>query len=531
MNNMASMILTIITLILTAGLIGYGIFRLRKVIKSPTPLATNYALEAKKLGFLAIASSVSTLLIFVFLAMWQKYRMNSGDWAQLIIGSLILGGALPAFIYSFFLHYYGKEIPKKVDKYLFINIFVTIGLTALGLLLTTNGVADALKELNAYPLVNGISFQSGFTRPNGVKPNLAWYALCILSGAILVYIICDHRFYVEYGKHGILESTFFVAFPAGIIGARVGYVIGEWNHIPKGGGMSFAQRVAAGEWWSPFAIWEGGLTIISGALIGIVVGVAWFLWRNKKYSIWLAVDVIVPCILVAQAVGRWGNFFNAEVHGVQTLASHYWFLPKIVLNNMVYSESAGFANAGYIYVPLFYIEFLSNLTGYFLIRFLVGKGLRKYIELGDLAFLYLVWYGMTRVVMEPLRDTAYNMGSDGYWSWLWSIIFVLVGTLLILGNHLVRYLIRKKKGQLAQYKNFSNVFTLITGGLLLVTSITLSVVGILGMSNNKQNMQLQFDGYNNGLIILIVGLSALMIFGCAVLYFIEGNKTRKHEKV
>ena len=528
---MVALVLLILAAVLAIGILGFGIYKMVKVIKSNTPLATNYHLEVKKLLFLAAATSVATLLAFVFLVKYQGYKLGGGEWVELVFGSLMFGFGLPGFVYAFFTHYYAKEIPEKLNKILFYSIFGTIAFIMIGLLLLTNGIADHIP----YPLVNGINFKHGFVNPLSeefvdgewvrIKPNLAWYALCILSGAILVYVICDHRFYVEYGKHGILESTFFVAFPAGIIGARIGYVIGEWNNTTNG--PSFAQRVADGQWWSPLAIWEGGLTVISGALIGIVVGVAWFLWRNKKYSIWLAVDIIVPCILVAQAVGRWGNFFNAEVHGQLTPASSWWFLPKIVLLNAGYSESVGQAPAGYIFMPLFYIEFLSNLAGYFILRFAFGKGLRKYLELGDLAFGYIVWYGLTRVIMEPLRDSNYNMGQDGYYSWLWSIVFVLAGTALIFINHLVRYVLNQRNEQ-KQFKNINNLFTLIVSGVLLGTSLAMIIFGSYSMANGTQHNMIQFDQFNNGLIILVVGLSLLMIFGCAALYLAQGIKKNKY---
>ena len=360
----------------------------------------------------------------------------------------------------------------------------------------------------------------------GYKPNIAWYAICILSGAVLVYFICDHRFYVEYGKHGILESLFFVAFPAGIVGARIGYVIGEWDH----GG--FATRVANGEWWSIFAIWEGGLTIISGALIGIVAGVAWFLWRNKQYSIWLAMDVIIPCILVAQAIGRWGNFFNCEVHGNLVNASDWWFLPKIVLNNAQFSESAGYANGALmtnptmIYAPLFYIEFLSNLSGYFIIRFAIGKGLRKYIELGDLAASYIIWYGMTRVIMEPMRYTAYNMGNDGYWSWMWSIIFVLAGSFAIALNHVVRHIIRIKKKE-PLIANVNKPFSIGVACVFAIAGLALVIVGSIFMLKNQQSNFLGFNEYNNGFILLTVGLSFILMLVCSIIYLLQGHKKNK----
>ena len=502
---MVFMILMIVSFVLGVVAFSFGIYKMIETIKSPTPLATNYRNTLWIYGFYSIGTTILVSLGFVFLAIWQQYHLNVGQWFELIIGSTLFAAGVSTLIYLFFTHYYAKEIPAKLNKVLYYLLFGSAALILVGVILLTTSISGDI----TYPLVNGISFTKGFVTPaSDVKPNIAWYAICILTGAILVYVICDHRFYVEYGKHGILESTFFVAFPAGIIGARIGYVIGEWH--------TFVGQ----PWWKIFAIWEGGLTIVSGALVGIIVGVLWFIWRNKKYSIWLAVDIIVPTILVAQAIGRWGNFFNCEVHGYQVLKENWWFLPKIIANNAAYSESNGFAPTGYIYMPLFYIEFLSNLTGYFLMRFAIGKGLRKYLELGDLAFGYLVWYGMTRVIMEPLRDPTYNMGQDGYWSWLWSIGFVLIGAAAIFFNHLIRYLINRKK---TQFKNVNKLFASIVSGVLFAGSAVLIALGALNMANGTQNTSsLMFNQFNNGLITLVVGLFLLFIFGCAVIYLSQG---------
>ncbi len=285
--------------------------------------------------------------------------------------------------------------------------------------------------------------------------------------------------------------------------------------------------MANGEWWSPLAIWEGGLTIITGALVGIIVGVLWFIWRNKKYSIWLAVDIIVPTILIAQAIGRWGNFFNAEVHGFEVAASSWrWFLPKMVLNNMAFSEKLGPAAAGNIYLPLFYIEFLSNLAGYFFIRFALGKGLRKYLQLGDLAFSYIVWYGLTRVIMEPLRSHAYNMGTDNFYSWIWAMVFVVAGCFAIFMNHFIRYLLNRKK---ESFKNQSLLGSSITSFVLLAVSIVFIVLGAIYMGGERTNTMM-FDNFNTGLLLLIIGLGVLSIFGCGIIYLIQGL-SKKHETV
>ena len=517
-----NLVLMIIFIIALVGIFGYSIYRAVQIVKHPQPKLINYPSEIKTLCYLLIGTGIASVLLFLFMSLYNSFPYNAGEWVELIIGSLLFGIAFPCGVLSFILHYYAKEVPEKLKKGLFYSILGSALLTTIGLWLLTNSFADYL----VYPLVNGISFEHGLVTPNsGNNPNIAFYALCILSGAILVYFICDHRYYKEYGKHGILESLFFVAFPAGVIGARIGYVIGEWNH----GDNSFAYRVTHGEWWAPFAIWEGGLTVISGALIGIIAGIIFFITVNKKYSIWMAVDIIVPTILVAQALGRWGNFFNCEVHGLQSDASNWWFLPKIVLNNATYSSTSGFADPGKIYVPLFYIESVANLVGYFTIRFAIGKGLRKYIELGDLALLYITWYGMTRVIMEPLRDTAYNMGNDGYWSWIWSFVFVAGSVLLIAINHIVRFIIRTKKGTEITLKD-SLRNGIIAASAFLFSGVIFLVFAIILMVKGTPSETIQFNDFNNGLILLIIGVSLIMLIAICVPYIVNGLKS-KNQKV
>lgn len=513
------LVLMIIFIVAFVGLFGYSLYKVVQIVKHPQPKVINYPQEIKTICYFVAAMGLASVLLFLFMCLNNSFPLKVGEWVELIAGSLLFGIALPGGVISFIFHYYAKELTEKLKKGLFYSILVSAFLLIAGLWLLTNSFADYL----TYPLVNGLSFEHGFVTPDsGYSPNLAFYAICILSGAIIVYFVCDHRYYKEYGKHGILESLLFVAFPAGVIGARIGYVIGEWNH----GANSFAYRVSHGEWWAPFAIWEGGLTVISGALIGIIVGIGWFLWRNKKYSIWLAVDVIVPAILIAQACGRWGNFFNCEVHGLQSDMSSWWFLPKIVLNNARYSSTNGWAEAGKIFVPLFYIESISNLVGYFTIRFLIGKGLRKYIELGDLALLYISWYGLTRVIMEPLRDTAYNMGNDGYWSWIWSFVFVIGSVLLIVINHLVRFIIRTKKGTEIILKNSLRNGVIATA-LFFVSGAVFMLFATILMVKGTPSETIQFNDFNNGLILLVIGLSLLMLCFCSLPYIIDGIKAKR----
>ena len=439
--------------------------------------------------------SISLTGMFCFIYLWNKITPNTREILSTIFGGLFFGLFASTSLFTFMLHYYAKGdnkgINQTADKWMFRTLAVSFPVMFVFLFLLTDGFANYL----TYPLVNGINFTHGFVRPtSNESPNLAFYALCIISGAIYVYLLCDHKFYLEYGKHGIIESTFFVAFPAGIIGARIFYVIGNWN-------VEFANQ----EFWHVFAFWEGGLTILGGAITGIVVGVAWFMWRNKGYNIFLAIDIIVPTILIAQGVGRWGNFFNCEVHGIEMAVKYWDWLPDVIVKNMQYSSTEGWASSGNIFVPLFLIEGIVNFLGYFVLAHLFGVKLRKYTQLGDLAFGYVAWYGMTRVLMEPLRDTSFNMGSNGYWSWIWSLIFVIAGFLMIAVNHFVRFLLTKKaldkeakKDKIAQTICVS------------VIGIALLVAGIILMNASNFVATLSFNKFNIGVILLALGVSALL---------------------
>ena len=374
---------------------------------------------------------------------------------------------------------------------------------------------------------NGISFTEGLVYPNtSARPNIAFYAICILSGAVFVYFLCDHKLYLEYGKHGIIDTTFILAFPAGILGARIAYVIGNWklDH--------FDYRVTHGEWWSIFAIWEGGLTILGGAIAGIIVGVFVYIKTNKgkNRSIFRAIDIIVPTILIAQAIGRWGNFFNCEVHGGLVPEEYWGWLPRIVFNNAHYSSAVGngWAKNGYLYAPLFFIEFLVNLFGYFVLAHLFGIKLKKITAPGDLAFGYVIWYGFTRVFMEPLRDSAFNMGEDGYWSWFWSLIFVAAGTLLIAINHIVRYYLNSKKGE----SSFSIKSNNIAISVLSPFAVGLMVSGIISMCMNQGGLSIALNGFNIGVICLVTGVSVLFLDAVAIYELVmklKHQNTEPHE--
>ena len=503
------MILSIIFLVLFAGFVGVNIYYLRRLVKSAMIEVDFKSFFLKNALF--VGGAVISFLVASFgFYQWLNASPDAIHIVQLVIGEILFIGGLLVAINCFTVHYYGKNIPEKLDKWLFRIQIIAFVVSTVCLFVYTNGLAPYL----TYPLVNGISFTEGFVTPKTGSPNIAFYALCIISGAVIVYFLCDHIFYKEYGKHGLLESTFYVSFPAGIIGARIWYVVGEWS-------TSFAGQ----PFWKVFAIWEGGLTILGGAIMGIVVGVLFFIWRNKNLSIWFAVDAIVPTILIAQAVGRWGNFFNCEVHGLLVDDKLFRWLPEIIFNNAKYSSTSGWAPDGQLYVPLFFIECLTNLFGYFLIAHVFGKLLGKYHEPGDLCFGYVIWYGLTRVLMEPLRSSDYQMGENGYWSWVWSMIFVFAGTLLIVANHIVRLIIKKKKN-VYKVKPYDTKLGIISTIAILVVGGALVAVSAYLMSSNKFVEVVALNKFNVGIILLVLGASVLVTLGISLPILFESFKNQ-----
>ena len=180
------------------------------------------------------------------------------------------------------------------------------------------------------------------------------------------------------------------------------------------------------------------------------------------------------------------------------------------------------------YVPLFFIEGVINLFGFFLLAHVFGKALRKYVEFGDVGFGYIIWYGATRVVLEPLRSADYQMGEKGYWSWVWSMIFVLVGTALIVGNHIVRYILRKKDGTF-KVKPYDKKLGIISTLIIVVASITLIVFGSSLMSKSSFEAVVAYNSFNEGVMLLVLGASIFLCLGISVPILFESLKGEQHE--
>jgi prolipoprotein diacylglyceryl transferase len=187
---------------------------------------------------------------------------------------------------------------------------------------------------------------------------------------------------------------------AGIVGARLYHVVTSWDEVPD-------------EWWGPFAVWQGGLGVWGGVLFGVLAG-AWIVRRSGQ-SVRLFMDAAAPGILLAQGIGRWGNWFNQELFGKPT--------------NLPWGLEIDPAHrpAGYFdhdtFQPTFLYEFLYDVTGV-VILLIVDRMFR--IRRPGLFALYVAYYCFGRFFEELLRiDPAHEFLGLRLNAWVSAVLFVL----------------------------------------------------------------------------------------------------------
>lgn len=209
--------------------------------------------------------------------------------------------------------------------------------------------------------------------------NISYYALCILFGAFAAYFLIRREWKYKEFKLEDLNDGFFNTLLIGIIGARIWYVL---FNLP----MYLANPIKM------FAIWEGGLAIHGGIIAGVLYGMYFF--KKRGYNFLDVADTVMPYILIAQAFGRWGNFFNHEAYGSQVTRGYLegLHLPQFIIDNM-------HINGAY-YHPTFLYESIYCLVAFVIIRLIV-----RYIPLkmGQSALLYVILYSVGRFFIEGLR--------------------------------------------------------------------------------------------------------------------------------
>lgn len=237
--------------------------------------------------------------------------------------------------------------------------------------------------------------------------SITWYAFLIVTGAIIAFELSVRNLKKMGYSKALAEDLFYGALPAGIIGARLWYVAFEWPQ--------YARNLI-----SIFYLWEGGLGIYGGVFAGMLYG--YYFTKKHKLSYLRWADAIVPNILVAQAIGRWGNFMNQEAYGRIVSEAYYRLYPAFIKTRM-------FIEGSYR-EPTFLYESSLNILGFLLITLVYKKyAVRKR---GDLMFAYFGWYGVVRFFVEGLRsDSLYFLGLRV--SQLTSIILIGIAIAGLLG--------------------------------------------------------------------------------------------------
>lgn len=209
-----------------------------------------------------------------------------------------------------------------------------------------------------------------------------FYAIFILLGIVGAIFIADRRLVKRGATSGVAVDIALWTVPLGIIGARIFHVLTHPSDYFYAG----ADLLAV------FYIWEGGIAIYGG-LIGGAIG-AWLGSRFSAIRFWSFADAVAPGLLLAQAIGRWGNYFNQELYGTPTELP--WGLEIDSFNS---AYPTGLPD-GVLFHPTFLYESIWSLIGVALL--LIAD--RKFeLRWGKLFAIYLIYYSLGRIWVESLR--------------------------------------------------------------------------------------------------------------------------------
>lgn len=277
----------------------------------------------------------------------------------------------------------------------------------------------------------------------------AYYSVMIMTGLVIAILLGIR----EGNKLGIITNDIIdgviIVVPLSIVGTRLWYVAFEWDQYKND-----LLRI--------FAINEGGLAIHGGFITAFVS--VYFFTKYKKISMFSAFDIMVPGFLIAQAFGRWGNFFNQEAHGgliggvengfIKTFANRFsyvqdalinqpfWDLQRAFLENKLHLPDfitnqmflEGPDGLGY-YHPTFLYESIWNVAGFIIVLILRKTRL---VRRGEFLAFYLVWYSVGRFFIEGMRTDSLYIGNTGLrTAQIISLIMIVGGIAFFTFNRLV----------------------------------------------------------------------------------------------
>ncbi|KRM95862.1 Prolipoprotein diacylglyceryl transferase [Liquorilactobacillus aquaticus DSM 21051] len=233
-----------------------------------------------------------------------------------------------------------------------------------------------------------------------------WYGIIIASAVVLAVY-----FSVREGKRrGIIEDDVYDmllwALPFSIVSARAYYVIFQWSYYSR-----HLNEI--------YRIWDGGIAIY-GALIGALITVVVFC-RKRMIPPMLMLDVIAPTVIMAQGIGRWGNFMNQEAYGAVTSLA---FLQKLYIPSFIIQQMN---IQGAYRQPTFLYESIWDLAGFVLLLCLRRR--EHLFKRGEVFFSYVLWYAFGRFFIEQMRTDSLMLGALRVSQWL--SLFLFVGAIAV----------------------------------------------------------------------------------------------------
>lgn len=256
---------------------------------------------------------------------------------------------------------------------------------------------------------------------------IRFYSIIIVAGILLAML---YAFKVKdryrLTSDNLLDAVIY-GTPAAIIGARLYYVIFEWDSF-----FSF---------WDIFKIWNGGLAIY-GAIIAVII-TAFVYAKLSKISYLSLMDVGSLGFLIGQSLGRWGNFFNREAYGVKT--DLLW---RMDIKGYEYGVH-----------PAFLYESLWNILGFVLLHFYSKSKLRR--EKGEIFALYMGWYGLGRAMIEGIRADSLMLGDTSI------RVSQLLGALFFIASVVCFILLRRRAAWIRTQKEQEEYVPLYGGDLSL----------------------------------------------------------------
>jgi prolipoprotein diacylglyceryl transferase len=232
------------------------------------------------------------------------------------------------------------------------------------------------------------------------------YGVMLLLGIAAAIAVTGIRWTRRGGDWDLVFQAAVWGVAFGVVGARAYHDVTSWNEVRH-------------TWWGPFAVWQGGLGIWGGITFGVLAGA--FVVRRAGASVTLMLDCVAPALLVAQAVGRWGNYWNQELFGKPT--SLPWGLE--IDDNHRPSQYAGTTT----FHPIFLYEFVTDLAGAGLL-ILVGRRFR--IRPPGLFALYVAYYTFWRMFEELLRvDPSHHFLGERINFWVALVLFLAAAVVFV----------------------------------------------------------------------------------------------------